>query len=113
MKDEYQIVPIFWTALLGSGRIISNIALVNQGMQQTFIYIGLKAFPFPETLSGMAAFANGTSDSLTRFPSIYRNLTNNNKDNNNIPQEPEYYSPGLTGIYCFIMTAGILDMTYF
>ena len=62
------------TALLGGGRIFSNIALVNQGMQQTFFLIGLKKFPWPQLLSGIAALANGTSDSITRFTAIYNGL---------------------------------------
>ncbi len=124
MEDQRQIVPvtessckkitpIFLTVLLGGGRIISNIALVNQGMQQTFLYVGFKAFPFPEMLSGLAAFSNATSDSLTRLPAIHRNLTSVNKDSDDTVQEPEYYSSGLTGIYCFIVTAGVMDMVYF
>lgn len=92
--------------LLGSGRIISNIALVNQGMQKTFFYFG---FPKAPTIAAViAALGNFTSDSLTRFPAIYRGLTKKKEE-----EEILSYSSIQTAVYYSIVGAGVLDMIYF
>lgn len=125
IEINYQkLAFISLTGLLGSGRIVSNIALVNQGMQQTFFDIGLQKAPIPQILSGMAAFSNATSDSATRLTSIYENLNkiynkligteSNHKAKEDEPKHDKATCLPLQNVvYYALISAGILDMVFF